>query len=653
MTPAPIQSIGLTHTGTVRKINEDAFVSMPEIGLFGVADGMGGVAGGAFASSNAINAVTQSAKMFEESSPLDVRISRLRGVIDQSNREIRAWAEHQGVTGTGTTVILLTFDPSRPEFAALLHAGDSRAYLVRGGKLKQLTRDHSVAESFGNGSEDSVPAAFRNVITNAIGMNSEVKLDETLVSLHNGDTVLLCSDGLYRMVKDEEIRSILEAPLTLEDRAAALINCANENGGKDNATVVLIHLPRSASDTTDGLQEQETHDTDMKSALDASREAKHINPTDTDDSVISGRPFAAEDISIRAEKLIANESSSPPVRGGKNSVKITLCFFIVLLLSGFFIRHYAARDRSTISAPPEPANANDIQTPPVASVAVPAETVEVIIQRARETGDWGFPVERLAEIEQDESGAKTVESARAWIAEWNKALNDTTNAWAEINEFRTVCEKIITIWSAGYSLPAIELWPGEKNEAARLYCYDRLRIQEHLFSEMDSYVSGVAQVISAFGKKPTDVETRLRSASGTRETEAPQLEIRLKKMRSMLRSLNRWNGRSRDLPLGIVETKSIASTFIEPLEADVRELFSEVAVYLASIAPAKDSIDETRQELRAFYEQKNEYLKAFSNNTLLVNADREMLAQHMSAMFNSPGLQDLAAGKESKGSPSP
>lgn len=243
-----VRAAVVTDIGRRRKNNEDTAWAMAESGLFGVADGVGGAEGGELVSQ----------RLREHLQSLAVTDGFLQGefsarlaLVRRAVREVREWtrtaSEERGVRGMASTLVLLVCDPRRPRRARVLHAGDSRAYLLRAGTLRQLTRDHSVAEASGR-AEDTLPKMFRGVITRAVNADLKQELEETRVEISAGDCFLLCSDGLTKMVKDESIRRLLmeSEGQPLDARAALLIEQANLAGGVDNVSVVLACFDEAA-----------------------------------------------------------------------------------------------------------------------------------------------------------------------------------------------------------------------------------------------------------------------------------------------------------------------------------------------------------------------------------------------------------------------
>jgi protein phosphatase len=229
------ETAGKTDAGRKRRRNEDAFVLEPP--LFAVADGMGGAQAGEVASRLAAAALRE----FHEADDLAAE-ERVRAIVQEANRRIYDRARSDaGATGMGTT---LTAALVEREQIAIAHVGDSRAYRIRGGRLEQLTEDHSlVADLMRSGrltAEEAETHPQRSVITRALGTDPEVDVDTMTVDASPGDVFLLCSDGLTTMVPEDDILELVADSPSLEAAAGTLVKAANREGGEDNVTVVLF-----------------------------------------------------------------------------------------------------------------------------------------------------------------------------------------------------------------------------------------------------------------------------------------------------------------------------------------------------------------------------------------------------------------------------
>lgn len=228
-----------TDTGRQRNINEDAYLDLNSVGLWVVADGMGGHARGDVASKLIIESLTGLHKPQSMDAFSRAVTERLRRV----NRQMRAdTAGSLPEQMMGSTVV--AFLVYKRE-CSCLWAGDSRAYLLRDGRLLQITRDHSVAQELverGELRQEEVAMhPLANRITRAIGARDDLVLDEYRSFLRDGDTVLLCSDGLNKEVDDEEVADILEN-YDCETASRELVDLTLERGARDNVTVAVIHF---------------------------------------------------------------------------------------------------------------------------------------------------------------------------------------------------------------------------------------------------------------------------------------------------------------------------------------------------------------------------------------------------------------------------
>ncbi len=243
---------GRTDTGRVRENNEDSFRVAPDISLFVLSDGMGGQASGEVASSLATEAVIAHCREAEANPSLPLAGKPIEGVSGASNRlasaiQLANRAVYESAQqderrrGMGATIVAVRFFDQRMSVA---HVGDSRAYRLRGGELEQLTQDHSfVAEQVRQGmltEQEAGTSTLQSVLLRAVGIEPEVEVavEEELVM--EGDTVLLCSDGLTRELSDAQIAAILEGTGDTQEAADRLVDAANRAGGGDNITVVVL-----------------------------------------------------------------------------------------------------------------------------------------------------------------------------------------------------------------------------------------------------------------------------------------------------------------------------------------------------------------------------------------------------------------------------
>lgn len=238
-----LHAIGRSDKGRIRPHNEDAHLVEPGHGLFAVADGMGGHAAGEVASRLAIEAVRDMLSTGADGGGDEGVDALLRRAIQEANRRIAETIRNKPeYYGMGTTLVIGLVEQDRLWIA---HVGDSRAYLLRDGSMKLLTSDHSLVNELVRlgilSREKAASDPRRNVVTRALGSGASVVPDVSQEVLLPGDVLLLCSDGLNTMVPDPAIESALASGgQDLEATSAALVDAANEAGGEDNVTVVLV-----------------------------------------------------------------------------------------------------------------------------------------------------------------------------------------------------------------------------------------------------------------------------------------------------------------------------------------------------------------------------------------------------------------------------
>jgi len=235
-------SAALSDVGRVRANNEDAYGAFPEAGVWCVADGMGGCEDGEVASAAVVDAVaSRLEKPARHGADTAAVVADMRAALSSASRQIFARTRERGLSGCGSTFVALVLGREPDALAHALHAGDSRLYRIRGRVIRQITRDHSMAEAAGVRSETALNPMFRNVILRAVGVEEDVTLDDTPFDCRAGDRVLLCSDGLTRMVDDARLVSLVEGlPPTAAVRA--LVDAANAAGGADNVTAVVVDV---------------------------------------------------------------------------------------------------------------------------------------------------------------------------------------------------------------------------------------------------------------------------------------------------------------------------------------------------------------------------------------------------------------------------
>jgi protein phosphatase len=249
-----IVSGGVTNVGRVRTNNEDSFRVIDSLNLYILSDGMGGEAHGEIASAMAVDVVAKHCAETEVDPAMTIfadmpsawseKTRRLSSAVHLANKSIFDSAQtHEEQRGMGATITTAWIDGTRLSIA---HVGDSRAYLLRSGSLQQLTSDHSlVAEQVRRGiltPAEAERSDMQSVLLRALGAHAEIEVDSEEHTLFGGDVLLLCSDGLTRMITEPEIAGTLQAEPDPTKAAERLIDLANEQGGADNITAIVVRV---------------------------------------------------------------------------------------------------------------------------------------------------------------------------------------------------------------------------------------------------------------------------------------------------------------------------------------------------------------------------------------------------------------------------
>ncbi|MET0751239.1 MAG: Stp1/IreP family PP2C-type Ser/Thr phosphatase [Solirubrobacterales bacterium] len=298
-----------SDTGRQRTANEDSFYARAPV--FAVADGMGGAQAGEVASRIAADSFEPAERQGESPE------AYLRAIAEVANERIHSVAQSDSSrSGMGTT---LTSAMVEGDEVSLAHVGDSRAYLWRDGRLRMLTSDHSLVEELRRqgriSDEQAQDHPQRSIITRALGPEAEVEVDTFSFSARPGDVVVLCSDGLTTMIKDDEIAAIIGRSESLDEAVRALVEAANERGGRDNITVVAFRL-------------EETDE-----VVGADDGATLIGPSAEDAGLTADRVREAAERQRRGRELVAAQRPSR----WRTAAKVLL---VALIIAGLGVAAY-------------------------------------------------------------------------------------------------------------------------------------------------------------------------------------------------------------------------------------------------------------------------------------------------------------------------
>ncbi|MBR2950204.1 MAG: Stp1/IreP family PP2C-type Ser/Thr phosphatase [Lachnospiraceae bacterium] len=238
-----MKAYAITDIGRKRSLNQDyAYMTLEPVGklpnLFIVADGMGGHNGGGYASRMAVETILSEVMEAKEEDISDILVRAIRCANDTIKKTAN---EDERLFGMGTTVVAAV---CKGNTLTVANVGDSRLYITNDREIRQITQDHSLVEEMvrfgGISKEQARKHPDKNIITRAVGVEDDLKVDCFLTVLEQKDKVLLCSDGLTNMLEDEQIRQMAESEGSVEQRVCALVAAANDNGGKDNIAVIIL-----------------------------------------------------------------------------------------------------------------------------------------------------------------------------------------------------------------------------------------------------------------------------------------------------------------------------------------------------------------------------------------------------------------------------
>ena len=232
-------AVSITDVGKKRDNNEDALLVLDKIGCYVVSDGMGGGSAGEIASSTVVTYIRNAlsaAPMLPET-----RRERFSEAVYSAHRDILSYANKKNYSSMGATLAAMLLNPWEPDRADIYHAGDSRIYRLRKKNLQCLTSDHTVGNASGL-SEQLLPSGMSGLLSNAVGISNGFFITNTQIDRHPGDIFLICSDGLYRQIPDNQIISGLTGTNDFKTLLTSWVEQANEAGGIDNFTGILIRF---------------------------------------------------------------------------------------------------------------------------------------------------------------------------------------------------------------------------------------------------------------------------------------------------------------------------------------------------------------------------------------------------------------------------
>lgn len=317
-----------TDVGRMRSNNEDACDAFWKYGVFCVSDGMGGGDDGEIASEKTISAVSRFCAENELPEESTYRIgdivAGLCAALNEASALIYSRAVELNLHGCGATFVGVCFDAANPAEAVALHAGDSRLYRIRRRGIEQITKDHSAAALLGAKDDRELNPMFRGVILRAVGVSPSVEIDKTHFLVKAGDRILICSDGLSRMVSDRKISSIVRKSENVQVAVDRLIEAANDAGGVDNITAVVVEIgtlpqPLTAMPMHALSPKGEEHGLGDDASTDTAEILDADTAEDTAEIVANSDCKAEYGVGLSAQPSVKGESDTEEIQEAPNS----------------------------------------------------------------------------------------------------------------------------------------------------------------------------------------------------------------------------------------------------------------------------------------------------------------------------------------------
>ncbi len=473
------ESFGLSDTGQIRAHNEDSFLCLAQHGIFCVADGMGGMRDGALASQTTVNCIAQAFKALyteTEAPGFKQRRDTLVAALEEANRRMQL----PPGSGTdrrrsGSTVVALLLDTGNPATATAIHAGDSRLYRLRNGRLNQLTTDHSAAaflKEFSDHEQDSLLASeLKSVVTRGIGLGKKLNQEEKRIDIRKDDVLMLCSDGLSNMLNADRIRDVLTqctdtGGVSTEQTSRMLIDAANEAGGHDNVTAIVVHI-------TGDLPDAETATTAFSSETDEL----------TETTATSGQePHSPWD---KYHQLFSN-----PTPGTRTILLAGGIGLVMLIALGIILLN---RPPTSEGTPPPPIVKENPRPLVVQKHFDPEQRLRLLDELETEfnatliSGQWNIIQAKIDTAFQDgtllpsDRSHLLMQRSAQWYALWRDATGNVQALIQALGE--TVDEQNANLSKIG-SQPGLATlvtdWPTHPDAAAAVFCAEVHRIRQEV-----------------------------------------------------------------------------------------------------------------------------------------------------------------------------
>ncbi len=643
MKQSTIVAAGRSDMGRIRKNNEDSIILLPDRGVFCVADGMGGADGGEVASGKTVEAIYNHVTRLPREADMEETIQAIEQAVNVASKDICAWAEERGIRGTGTTAVILVYNMENPSRVVVMHAGDSRAYCLREGVLRQLSRDHSVASDY-NLDEEQLPGMFKNIITKAIGLADTVELEKTPVTSETGDVMLLCSDGLTKMLTHEQMTDLIKntRPEKLERGVQALIDAANDAGGKDNTSVILTYtgeLPEIVESEDQGRITEPQH----------YRPAPQVKiETPSEDSELHAiRPI--DEAEAQDTFMLSSDHLAPRDKTKELFFKIINMLIVAIVALILFtcwklitpkknphLENGGVLPPATNqpAARPEPvASTNRVAEPkpePEPLRAITREELVAALTNAQATGQWGDLDESLrvyTNVNVMLRDANLYDPYSSWVLEWRRQRKDDDVAvnYREItNSMHLLCRQLHCATFPVPPFPQAGAGPDVKADA---YCHMLFGQQSHFITSLTNEVAALRREIEALGDQESNLEGLWYVAHGD-DAMLEECVQKLRQSADQVRALRRWIDQTQHFALK-KETITAVTQMLAPLHDMLNKVWEKVLTQMEQTSDgsvrrlARVDYSEDR-EVENFLEMRKRWVKEYEPGVTVEQWRRKM-----------------------------
>lgn len=551
---------GVTDAGRVRSKNEDSLLILEGQLVYCVADGMGGVSGGDVSSQKVVQCIADQMGRLPASVSLKDKILGSHQAAVQANEWILEWSEQNQVQGAGTTLVLLALSREYPWAVNILHAGDSRAYRYRRGKLEQITADHSIEEAVGDNSGQPLPSQFKGLITNAVGLNRSLSLELTHAEQQAGDIWLLCSDGLDKMVPDDKIAAMLAEGADAEGGVLAqrLVDEANAAGGKDNVTVVIVKVPECSK------RPRGAPAVPFRGPLPVVDDGE-ASASDTAKTRTMGAEVETNGSVMMSLETPDNETDFLTHEGGagkKAILRWVLLALVVATLAVVLWNLFSGNKESMAPVVPvEPA----VPDAPGAAAPEPAVPLEGVVAAARKSGDWqrAHQVVQQADYPTAAENVRNQKGINIWYSlvwtEAHQAPDEAKQAWPG---FVAAANKVLA--SIGRDvLPKTAPWPTGADRIASEFCRRRYEMQQALGNELNGFCAFNNHRIEFIKSFPGEHVAAAFQVAGLAGRPAREFDRLLRDASYAVKELERWANDGVYLPVPVAQLESLPESHIK------------------------------------------------------------------------------------------